>query len=57
MSSEMRRARRERGARHSAVAEAQHLRKQLMVRQEQLVARGEHIADLRRTLAVLLPVS
>ncbi|MFE7244864.1 hypothetical protein [Streptomyces sp. NPDC057580] len=53
MSSEMRRARREPGARHSAVAEAQ----QLMVRQEQLVARGEHIADLRRTLAVLLPVS
>ncbi|WP_261988147.1 hypothetical protein [Streptomyces sp. gb1(2016)] len=31
-----------------AVAETQHLR-------EQLVARGEHIADLRGTLAALLP--
>lgn len=33
-----------------AVAEVQHLR-------EQLAVRGEHIADLRRTLVVLLPVS
>ncbi|WP_405668308.1 DUF3732 domain-containing protein [Streptomyces sp. NBC_01166] len=40
-----------------AVAETQHLRElreQLEVRQEQLEARGEHIADLRRILAVLL---
>lgn len=37
-----------------AVAEAQHLRGQLAVRQEQLVARGEHIADLRKTLAALV---